>query len=73
VAELQFQVFGGEFEHEPAGGMRDFLRSYADRFQAIAYAEGYMTGRGGSGGWARIYDSKLGREVWTDAEGTYGR
>lgn len=65
----RFEVYGGEFAHEPGGGMRDFMRSYDDLAQAIAYGEGYMGGK--SGGWVHIYDAAEGREVWTDAQGTY--
>lgn len=66
----RFEVYGGEFAAEPAGGMRDYLRSYDELAPAVAFAEGYMTGRG-AGGWAHIYDAKESREVWTDAQGTY--
>jgi hypothetical protein len=66
----RFEVYGGEFAAEPAGGMRDYLRSYGELAHAVAFAEGYMTGSR-AGGWTRIYDSGTGQEVWTDAQGTY--
>lgn len=65
----RFEVYGGEFAAEPAGGMRDFLRSYAELAPAIAFGEGYMTRS--AGGWIHIFDAFEGKEVWTDAQGTY--
>jgi hypothetical protein len=60
---LRYLVFGGEFGTEPRGGMRDLLRSYAIKGEAIAYAEGYVAGLG-SGGWAHVYDQQDRKEVW---------
>lgn len=63
---LRFEVYGGEFPAEPAGGMRDFRRAFASADLAIAYALGYLDAR--SSGWAHIYDALEAREIWTDAQ-----
>lgn len=60
-APLRYFIFGGENTRERAGGMRDFMRSYEDRWQARAYADGYISGSG-CVSWALVYDNETGRE-----------
>ena len=62
---LQFLVFGGDSFYEPAGGMRDFIRSFSVESVAVAYAEGYITGKG-STSWTRVYDWHEQKEVYNE-------
>lgn len=63
-SSLRYWVFGGENAREPAGGMRDLLRRFAIKGEAIAFAQGYNAGQGCLG-WSHVYDSHDAKEVWT--------
>ncbi len=58
----RFAVFAGEFEREPAGGMRDYREGFKDQGEAIGFARGWCVG--GFGHWAHVYDRREGVEVW---------
>jgi len=52
----RFVVCGG-VTYYPKGGMEDFLDSFDDREQAIAFAKGFMAD-GDSLKWVHVYDTQ---------------